>query len=688
MTKNYMQNRELSWLNFNDRVLDEADDKTVPIGERLKFISIFSNNLDEFLMIRVGGLFDKLITEADKTDKAGMTAEDQINAIYLKLGYLYKKRDSIYREVNTQMEEYKVYGLEIKDLSKSELERVKSYFNEYLTPILSPAIVSKHSPFPQLYNNRLAIILRLQKENKIKHGIITFPINCPKIIYLNSEKTRYILTEYVILKFAHKLFKKFSTLNATVIRITRNADINLDEDIYDEDEDYVDHIKSLLRQRGRLAPVRLELSKDLEKDTMKLLKKSLKLPEKYFLITSSPMDFSYVDDLLKALPKNIVEQITYKKIMSQLPANIDMNCSIMEQIRQKDLLLSYPYDSIAPFLKLLKEAASDPKVISIKITIYRMAHKTRIVDYLCRAAENGKNVFVIMELRARFDESNNINWFEKLKEAGCTVIFGLEDFKVHSKVCLISSMEDSGDINFISQIGTGNYNEITAQSYTDLSLLTANQEIGQDIDNFFKNIPTENLNGTYKSIIVSPFSIKDKFIKLIDKEIEKQKQTQNGRIIMKMNALTDADIIDALVRASQADVKIDLIIRGISCLLPDVKDYSENIHITSIVGRFLEHSRIYVFGQPDDAQIFISSADCMPRNLEKRVEVAAPIYDEEIKQRIYKLLEISLKDNIKARFMTSDGKYARKELDEPLDSQIYFVQEAYENAGQKLPNKP
>ncbi|WP_044149921.1 polyphosphate kinase 1 [Candidatus Epulonipiscium viviparus] len=685
MTRNYMQNRELSWLNFNDRVLDEADDKTVPIGERLKFISIFSNNLDEFVMIRVGGLFDQLITDANKKDKTGMTAEDQLNAIYLKLGYLYKKRDSIYRDVNTQLKDYSIHGLEIKDLNKEEMEIVKAYFNEHLTPILSPAIVSKHSPFPQLYNNMQAIILRLQKENKIKHGIITFPSNYPKIIYLNPEKTRYILTEYVILKFAHKLFKKFTMLDSSIIRLTRNADINLDEEINDEDEDYVDHIKSLLRKRGRLAPVRLELSNDLEKETMKLLKKSLKLPEKYFLITSSPMDFSYVSDLFKMLPKDIVEKITYKKISAQLSPSIDINQSIMKQIRDQDLLLSYPYESIMPFLKLLKEAASDPKVISIKITIYRMAPKTRIVDYLCRAAENGKSVFVIMELRARFDESNNINWFEKLKEAGCTVIFGLEYFKVHSKVCLISFMEDSGEITYISQIGTGNYNEVTAKVYTDLSLMTADQNIGQDIDSFFKNIPTENLNGTYKCIVVSPFAFKNKLILLIDREIEKQHQTQNGRIIMKMNSLTESDIIDALVKASRAGVKIDLIIRGISCLLPNIKDSSENIYITSIVGRFLEHSRLYVFGQPDDMQIYISSADCMPRNLEKRVEVAAPIYDSKIKNHIYETLEVMLKDNTKARFMTSAGEYVRKEFDDAMDSQIYFINEAYKNAGQELP---
>ncbi|OON97648.1 MAG: polyphosphate kinase 1 [Candidatus Epulonipiscioides saccharophilum] len=687
MSKIYMQNRELSWLNFNDRVLDEAGDKMVPIGERLNFISIFSNNLDEFLMIRVGSLFDQLITDEDRTDKTGMTAQEQINAIYLKLGYLYKKRDSIYRDVNTKLQDYNIDTLEIKDLTKEEVEMVKRYFNEHLTPILSPAIVSKHSPFPQLYNNRQAIILRLKKENKIKHGIVTFPANCPKIIYLKPDKTRYILTEYVILKYAHKLFKKFTMLDSGIIRMTRNADLNLDEEINEEDEDYVDHIKSLLRKRGRLAPVRLELSNDLEKETMKLLKKSLKLPEKYFLVTSSPMDFSYVSDLLKDIPKDILEKITYKKIAAQLVPNIDMNQSVMDQVRKKDLLLTYPYESISPFLKLIKEAASDPDVVSIKITIYRMAHKTRIVDYLCRAAENGKNVFVIMELRARFDESNNINWSEKLKEAGCTVTFGLEYYKVHSKVCLISSMDkQSNELTYISQIGTGNYNEITAKFYTDLSLMTANQSIGQDLNNFFKNISTENIKGDYNNIVVSPFAIKDKFIDLIYKEIDRQKRTQNGSIIMKMNSLTESNIIDALVKASKAGVQINLIIRGISCLLPDIKDFTENIQITSIVGRFLEHSRIYVFGpQGSDTHIYISSADCMPRNLDKRIEVAAPIYDEEIKTKIYDSLKIMLEDDVKARFMTSSGEYVRKEFENNLDSQMYFIKEAYRNAGQELP---
>ncbi|OOB79660.1 MAG: polyphosphate kinase 1 [Epulopiscium sp. Nuni2H_MBin003] len=681
--KDYMQNRELSWLNFNDRVLDEAHDSTVPVGDRLRFISIFSNNLDEFLMTRLGNLFDQLIMGDEHLDKkTGMTAQEQIDAVYSKLLVLYEKRHLIYESINHDLAQFGVQHLSIKDLDASEMDYVKGYFKEYIQPILSPSVVSKHFPFPHLYNNRLAIILKLKKDDQTTHGIVSIPASCPKIIFLNKEKTRFILTEYVLLKYANKLFKKFTVFKKSIIRVTRNADVNLDEEINDEDDDYLDHIKGLLKQRGRLAPVRLEHSSKLDASTIKFLKKQLKLPEKYFIKTELPLSFDFVSSLLNAIPADIKEQITYNPIVPQPSPSIDTKEPIIPQIKQKDLLLSYPYESIAPFLTLLKEASLDPKVASIKITIYRMAHKTRIVDYLCRAAENGKDVFVIMELRARFDENNNINWSEKLIDAGCTVVYGLEYFKVHSKVCLISSIEDCGKVSYISQIGTGNYNETTAKVYTDLSLITANTEIGRDIDAFFKNIPTENLNGDYKHIVVSPFAIKDKLNEFIDREILKQENSGNGRIIIKVNSITDSGIIKSLVKASRAGVQIDLIIRGISCLLPELEGYSSNIRITSIIGRFLEHSRIYVFGTGDDMQVYISSADCMPRNLEKRVEVAAPIYDNDLKHRIYDSLQIMLADNVKARFMNCDGEYEKKVGGEPLDAQMYFVEQAYKNASQ------
>ncbi|OON95868.1 MAG: polyphosphate kinase 1 [Epulopiscium sp. Nele67-Bin005] len=681
----YMQNRELSWLNFNDRVLDEAQDENVPIGERLRFISIFSSNLDEFTMIRIGSLCDQVVAMGDShVDKrTGMTPKKQIEAIFLKLLYLYEKRDRIYKEVTSQLKDYNVYNLKIKELDKGELEFVKDYFNEFIKPILSPAVVSRNFPFPHLENNSLHIILKLHKDDKEAHGIISIPKNCPPVIFLNSQKTRFILTEQVILKCANKFFKKFDVVEKSIIRITRNADINLDEDINEEDVDYVEHLKFLLKKRGRLSPVRLECSSSLDIDTIKLLRKNLKLEEEFFLKSNTPMNFSFVSEIFKKLPPEIVQRITYHKITPQPTPQIIDDKLIIDQIRKKDLMLTFPYESISPFLRLLKEAASDPDVASIKITIYRMAQKTRIVDYLCRAAENGKNVFVIMELRARFDESNNINWSEKLIESGCTVVYGLENYKVHSKVCLISFVAPSGEVSYISQIGSGNYNEITAKLYTDVSLMTANQEIGRDLDEFFKNIPTENLNGEYKSIVVSPFSIKDKIIELLDAEIEQQKQFGNGRAIIKVNSLTDIGTIEALVRASNAGVKIDLIIRGISCLLPQVEGFTENIQVTSIIGRFLEHSRIYVFGTGDNVKMYISSADCMTRNLEKRVEVATPIYDPEIKKNIYKSLEIMLEDNIKARFMNSSGEYEKKITGDPLDSQMHFIKEAYKNAHQE-----
>ncbi|OON91315.1 MAG: polyphosphate kinase 1, partial [Epulopiscium sp. Nele67-Bin001] len=658
--------------------------KTVPIGERLRFISIFSKNLDEFFMIRVGSLFDQIAIGDNNIDsRSGMSPQMQLEKIFHKVRYLYEQKDRAYKEITAQLKEYDVHNLRFKELSKHEIEHVKKYFNEYIKPILSPSIVSRHFPFPHLDNNRISVVLKLKAGEKIAHGIISIPANCPKIIFLNGDKTRFILTEYVILKYANKLFKKFEVLEKNTIRITRNADINLDDGVDDEDEDYVEHLKTVLKLRGRLTPVRLEYTSTLELDTVKLLKKNLKLAEDYFINTNLPMNFDFVSELLDKLPTQILEKITYSRIVAQPSPNIDLNKPVMQQVWEKDVLLSFPYENISPFLRLLREAASDPKVASIKITIYRMAHKTRIVDYLCRAAEHGKTVFVIMELRARFDENNNINWTEKLIESGCTVVYGLESYKVHSKVCLISFMEEeSGEISYISQIGTGNYNETTAKLYTDLSLMTANQNIGKDLDEFFKNIPTENVHGEYNSIIVSPNSIKDKIIALLDEEIDKQQNYGNGRVIIKINSLTDKGIIKALVKASNAGVKIDLIIRGISCLLPDVVGYSENIKITSIIGRYLEHSRVYAFGTGEDLKMFISSADCMTRNLEKRVEVATPIYDDDIKQRIYNSLEIMLKDNVKARFMTATGEYVKKPDGDMLDSQMYFVKEAYDNAVQ------
>ncbi len=679
----YMQNRELSWLNFNERVLDEARDETVPIGERLRFLSIFVSNLDEFMMIRVGSLFDHVLLGENSVDiRTGMSAQQQIEAIYVKLKALYEKKDMVYKEISTKLREANVYNLKIKDLKKEEIEIVKVYFKEYIKPILSPAIVNRQFPFPHLKNNRPYVILKLLKGEKQTHGIISIPPNCPKIIFLNKDKTRFILSEEVVLKYANKLFKKFEVIEKSFIRVTRNADVNLDEEFADEDEDYISHLKILLKKRGRLAAVRLEYSSSLDIETIKLLKKNLKLPEQFFINNKIPICFDFTDELLNNLPVKILNDIMHVQIKPQHSHLIDLNKSMIEQIKKKDLLLSFPYQSIAPFLSLLKEAASNPKVASIKITIYRMAQKTRIVDYLCRAAENGKNVFVIMELRARFDEKNNINWSEKLIEAGCTVVYGLEKYKVHSKVCSISMIEDSGNISYISQIGTGNYNETTAKMYTDLSLLTANQDIGEDIEELFKNIPTENLSEEYHSILVSPKGIKGKIIELIESEIKKQEKDGDGRIIIKINSLTDIGVIKALVKASRAGVKIDLIIRGISCLVPSLEGYTENIRITSIVGRFLEHSRIYVFGTGHDMKMYISSADCMTRNLEKRVEVATPIYDEDIKNKICESLEIMLKDNIKARLMNFTGEYEKKTSGEPLDSQMYFVKEAYDNVSQ------
>lgn len=672
----YTQNRELSWLRFNERVLEEAVEEGVPAFERLKFVSIFTSNLDEFFMIRIGSLYDQTFLPKPQIDnKTGMTAQEQLQAAYKAVAPLYKKRDKIYLQVKRRLADKGVTAVRIGDMDKKEKDFVRQYFSNYVQPILSPQIINAHHPFPHLINKNLYVVLQLKIDDKTAFGIIPVPTSTDRIICMPAAHCRYALLEDVICEYADQIFENCKIISKTIISVTRNADINVSS-LVDEDEDFRDQMKKVLKKRARLAPVRLEYFESLDEKTEKFLLNNLELDKQQMFSSRTPLEMSYVFPLLDKIPSQLAKSVSYSPFEPQLPPWYSPDTSIMKKAFSQDLLLSYPFDSMTPFLHLLKEAAYDPKVISIKITIYRLASKATLIDHLRVAAENGKEVTVLMELRARFDEANNINWAEVLEDAGCTVIYGLKDYKVHSKVCLITKV-DKGGIRWITQIGTGNYNEKTSKLYTDLSLITSNQDIGKDAATYFKNMAIGNLNGRYNRLLVAPNSMKDKILALINREMLKAQQGMPASIFIKINSLTDRQTIDALCQASQAGVKIDMIIRGICCLLPGIEGYTENINIRSVVGRFLEHSRVYCFGTGDDMKMYISSADFMTRNLNRRVEVACPILDKNVQQRIMDILLLMMRDNVKARKLRYDGLYEKSMLDKtPVDSQQTLIQQA------------
>ena len=678
----YTQNRELSWLRFNERVMDEAKEKGVPAFERLKFISIFTSNLDEFFMIRVGSLYDQTFLSKPQIDnKTGMDPKEQLVEVFRAVAPLYKKRDKIYKEVNRLLADKGISCVEMDHLTQKEKSYTQKYFASFVQPILSPQIINAHHPFPHLINKNLYITLLLKINEKNAFGIIPVPANLERVIFLPGEGTRYVLLENIVLEYADIVFDNCKIQSKNIICVTRNADVNVG-DYVDDDDDFRHQMKRVLKKRARLAPVRAECIGVMDERLEKFLREKLEIKKDQIFCSHSPLEMSYVFPLMEKLPEKLLHTVTYEKFEPQRPEWFNAGESMMNKVMAQDLLLSYPYEQMEPFLQLIKEAALDDRVISIKITIYRLASKAKLVDYLRIAAENGKDVTVVMELRARFDEANNINWSESLEEAGCTVIYGLKDYKVHSKVCLITFMEKR-KIRRITQIGTGHYNEKTAKLYTDLSLMTADDEIGNDAAAYFKNMAIANINGSYSSLLVAPNSMKNKIIALIQGEIEKAKQGNEAQIIIKINSLTDRETIDAIKDASQAGVKVYMIIRGICCLLPDIEGYTENVFITSVVGRFLEHSRIYCFGTGDDVKMYISSADFMTRNLNRRVEVACPIKSSEVRNQIMNILDIMLKDNTKARNIRYDGMYEKKETEKGkdyIDCQRELIESAVLNA--------
>ena len=669
----YTQNRELSWLRFNQRVLEEARDETVPLMERMKFVAIFTSNLDEFFMIRVGSLYDMAAVDNKKLDtKSGMTPKQQLEAIYQAVAPLYKERDKTYAEIKKQLKPYGVCGLDFKELEQPEKKYVKKYFKEQILPVLSPQIVDPNHPFPHLLNKEIYVVANLKQGSNTMTGIVPVPQYIPEVLYLPGHDIRYIRMEKVIMEYLELVFDKYEVSDKNYICVTRNADISPDDEAYADNEDFRFIMKETLHKRRRMAVVRLETASPLGKEMEKYLCDRFKITPECIFRTKMPMKLGFIFAIADKIPDSMKRALIDEPFSPQPSASL-ADGSIMEQVKKKDVLLSFPYESMDPFLQLIREAASDPDVMTIKITIYRLAKKARLVEYLCAAAENGKEVTALIELRARFDEQNNIDWSERMEEAGCRVLYGFEDYKVHSKLCLIT-YRNKNEIRYITQVGTGNYNEKTAKMYTDYSLITSDQEIGEDAAIFFKNMSIGNLDGVYDHLIVSPTSLKQKVLSLMDEEIRKG---EHGRIVMKMNSLTDMDFIRKVSAASQAGVKIDLIVRGICCILPGIQGRTENLSVTSIVGRYLEHPRVFVFGTGDDAKVYIGSADMMTRNTEKRVEVACPIFDPKIRKKLMHDLNIMLADNVKARKMLSDGTYRKKVQGErTVNAQETFMKEA------------
>ena len=674
----YTQNRELSWLKFNERVLEEAYAEEVPLYERLKFIAIFTSNLDEFFMVRVGSLYDMSLDGDDQIDnKTGLSPSQQLERIYHAVEPLYKKRDRYFREVENALRAYGIADLSIDELKGDDAVFVYDYWRSCVLPVLSPQIVDDHHPFPFVANKVPHVAVELQKKKRTIMGLIPMPAALPALLFLPGKGIRYVHLEDVICRYAEEAFPAYPVLSRNIFCVTRNADISPEDEEFAPAGDFREKMKKLVKQRSRLAPVRLECAQLLNDFFFGILSEKLGLTRAQIYATEAPFTMSYVYGLSQKFDEDMEKRLCYRPFTPQL-----VRGSLFDFPRGRDVLLSYPYESMQPFLRLVRRAANDPSVTSIQITIYRLAKEAKLIDSLCLAAENGKEVLVLIELRARFDEQNNIDWSERLETAGCRVIYGFEGFKVHSKVCLITRLEH-GNPRYVTQIATGNYNEKTAAQYTDLSLITADQNIGHDAAEFFRNMAIGNLEEEYKTLMVAPRCMKSRIMELIDEEIKKGK---DGQIIFKVNSVTDLEVINKLSEASCAGVRIMMLVRGICCLLPGVPGYTENIRVFSIVGRYLEHSRIYSFGVGSEQKLYISSADLMTRNMQRRVEVAVPIYAPHIRERVNHILDVYFRDTAKARELKSDGNYERfPDNKTGLSAQEQFMAEALENADTEKP---
>ena len=684
---NVYMNRELSWLKFNERVLEEAENPEVPLCERMTFVSIYQSNLDEFFRVRVGSLQDQMLISTEiRENKTKMTSAEQIRAIIKEVKKLNQRKDKAYEKLMKKIEEYGITLINHASAKSEEKKFLEKYFMKEIMPLSSPTIVGKRQPFPFLKNGEIYAVVVLETRNKKERiGIIPCSNNMlTRMVELPGGKGRYMLIEDLILHYIGKVFKGYKVKGKSLLKVVRNADIDADA-AYDEDLDYREFMEDLMKQRKKLSPVRIDLSREMDETVVDALCRYLDVTPDRVFRSEAPLDVSFVFQLQDLLRRNT--ELFYEKRMPQKSPEFKDGQSILQQITQEDKLLSYPYDSIRPFLKMLTEAAEDDSVISIKMTLYRLAKQSKVIEALCEAAENGKEVVVLVELRARFDEENNIRWSRMLEEAGCQIIYGLEHYKVHSKLCLITRRGENG-IQYITQIGTGNYNEKTARLYTDLSLMTANEQIGMDATRVFQALAKGEVVEDMEHLLVAPKCLQSKVIEKIEEQIQKQKNGETAYIGLKMNSLTDKRIIDKLIDASKAGVKIDMIVRGICCLIPGVEGETENIHVISVVGRFLEHSRIYIFGNGEEAQYYIGSADFMTRNTVKRVEVAAPVYSERLKKRLQDLFDLMLSDNKKARKEDAKGTYSVVECKgQPINSQELLYQEAYAKAAVNSSNQ-
>ena len=680
MADTIYMNRELSWLKFNERVLEEAENPENPLCERLTFASIYQSNLDEFYMVRVGSLVDQMLLAKDiRENKTNMTPKEQLDAILARTKKLNRKRDVVYEEIMEILEEYGVHMLNFHKIEKEDRNYLERYFEAEVAPVISPSIVGKRQPFPFLRNKEIyAVVVLETKKGKEKLGIIPCSsAGIQRLIPVPGKTGTYMLSEELILHFVSKIFKGYHIKAKSLLRITRNADIDADA-LYDEDLDYREFMVELIKARKKLAPIRLELSREMDGDVVETLCEYLEVDKNYVFRGDIPLDLSFVFQIQDGLRKRT--ELFYEKRIPQKSPMFNSHEPILDQIAKKDRFLSYPYESIKPFLTMLHEAANDEDVVSIKMTLYRVAKQSKVVEALIEAAENGKEVFVLVELKARFDEENNIGWSRLLEDAGCHVIYGLDGYKVHSKLCQIMKKKD-GNVEYYTQIGTGNYNEKTARLYTDLSLMTADPKIGTEAARVFQALAMGETVEDMDHLLVAPKCLQNKVLAMIDEEIEHAKVGEQAYIGLKMNSLTDKRIMNKLVEASCAGVHIDMVVRGICCLIPGVKGQTENIHIISIVGRFLEHSRIYIFGTQERAKIYISSADFMTRNTLRRVEVAAPIEDPDIRMQIQEMFVTMLSDNRKARTMNNKENYKIEPSDNaPLNSQEVFLEQAYDNA--------
>ena len=684
---NVYMNRELSWLKFNERVLEEAENPEVPLCERMTFVSIYQSNLDEIFRVRVGSLQDQMLISTEiRENKTKMTSAEQIRAIIKEVKKLNQRKDKAYEKLMKKIEEYGITLINHASAKSEEKKFLEKYFMKEIMPLSSPTIVGKRQPFPFLKNGEIYAVVVLETRNKKERiGIIPCSNNMlTRMVELPGGKGRYMLIEDLILHYIGKVFKGYKVKGKSLLRVVRNADIDADA-AYDEDLDYREFMEDLMKQRKKLSPVRIDLSREMDETVVDALCRYLDVTPDRVFRSEAPLDVSFVFQLQDLLRRNT--ELFYEKRVPQKSPEFKDGQSILQQITEEDKLLSYPYDSIRPFLKMLTEAAEDDSVISIKMTLYRLAKQSKVIEALCEAAENGKEVVVLVELRARFDEENNIRWSRMLEEAGCQIIYGLEHYKVHSKLCLITRRGENG-IQYITQIGTGNYNEKTARLYTDLSLMTANEQIGMDAARVFQALAKGEVVEDMEHLLVAPKCLQSKVIEKIEEQIQKQKNGETAYIGLKMNSLTDKRIIDKLIDASKAGVKIDMIVRGICCLIPGVEGETENIHVISVVGRFLEHSRIYIFGNGEEAQYYIGSADFMTRNTVKRVEVAAPVYSERLKKRLQDLFDLMLSDNKKAQKEDAKGTYSVVECKgQPINSQELLYQEAYAKAAVNSSNQ-